>query len=123
MKAKYADHHKMAVLEEYQRIKSAKRVSDSLGIAPTTVRHWIRQFRLSNNLVPPSIKHENLQQLAMQKERIARETTNDPNVTILGCPPPGRSALDQKRAKESEIQNETSETNPYSIRRYYRQPR
>ena len=107
MKVKHADHWRLTAIEEYKRIKSAQKVSDILGIAPTTVRSWIRQFRISQNLVPPSAREENLKQLKIQMERIAKESTTDINVNILGCPPPGRSALDRKLEIERKKQNDT----------------
>ena len=120
MRSKYADHDRKAAIEEYKRTKSAKRVSDNLGIAPTTVRHWIRQFRISENLVPPTERQELLQQFLNQKTRIMQERSNDPNVNLLGKPPTGRSALDQKRKLESEKQNDTRKRHPFSICNYYR---
>lgn len=123
MKVKYSDRHKSSAIEEYKRIKSAQKVSDILGIAPTTVRSWIRQFRISENLVPPSEREQNLRQLKIQMERIAKESTTDINVNLLGCPPPGRSALDRKLEIERKTQNETRTRNPYAICNYYRATR
>lgn len=123
MKVKYSDRHKSSAIEEYKRIKSAQKVSDILGIAPTTVRSWIRQFRISENLVPPSEREQNLRQLKIQMERIAKESTTDINVNLLGCPPPGRSALDRKLEIERKRQNETRTRNPYAICNYYRATR
>jgi transposase-like protein len=123
MKAKHADHWRLTAIEEYKRIKSAQKVADRLGIAPTTVRNWIRMFRLAENLVPETPREENLRQYLIQQNRIIEEKTNDPNVNLLGKPPVGRSALDQKRAKERENQNETRERYPFSISNYYRATR
>ena len=123
MKVKYSERHKISAIEEYKRIKSAQKVSDILGIAPTTVRSWIRQFRISQNLVPPSAREENLKQLKIQMERIAKESTTDINVNILGCPPPGRSALDRKLEIERKKQNDTRQRHPFSICNYYRETR
>ena len=123
MRSKHADHWRLTAIEEYKKIKSAQKVADKLGIAPTTVRNWIRMFRLAENLVPETAREENLRQYLIQQNRIIEEKTNDPNVNLLGKPPIGRSALDQKRAKERENQNETRKRHPFSISNYYRQPR
>lgn len=123
MRSKHADHWRLTAIEEYKRIKSAQKVADRLGIAPTTVRNWIRMFRLAENLVPETPREENLRQYLIQQNRIIEEKTNDPNVNLLGKPPVGRSALDQKRAKERENQNETRERHPFSISNYYRTTR
>jgi hypothetical protein len=80
-------------------------------------------FRLAENLVPETPREENLRQYLIQQNRIIEEKTNDPNVNLLGKPPVGRSALDQKRAKERENQNETRERHPFSISNYYRTTR
>jgi hypothetical protein len=123
MRSKHADHWRLTAIEEYKRIKSAQKVADRLGIAPTTVRNWIRMFRLAENLVPETPREENLRQYLIQQNRIIEEKTNDPNVNLLGKPPVGRSALDQKRAKERENQNETRERHTFSISNYYRTTR
>jgi len=123
MRSKHADHWRLTAIEEYKRIKSAQKVADRLGIAPTTVRNWIRMFRLAENLVPETPREENLRQYLIQQNRIIEEKTNDPNVNLLGKPPLGRSALDQKRAKERENQNETRERHTFSISNYYRTTR
>lgn len=123
MRSKHADHWRLTAIEEYKRIKSAQKVADRLGIAPTTVRNWIRMFRLAENLVPETPREENLRQYLIQQNRIIEEKTNDPNVNLLGKPPVGRSALDQKRAKEREKQNDTRKRHPFSICNYYRETR
>lgn len=123
MKVKHADHWRLTAIEEYKKIKSAQKVADNLGIAPTTVRNWIRNYRLSENLIPMTERQENLHQFLFQKTRIIQEKTDDPNVNLLGKPPAGRSALDQKRKLESEKQNETRQRHPFSISNYYRTTR
>ena len=123
MKAKHADQARLTAIEEYKRIRSAQKVAENLGIAPTTVRNWIRNYRLSENLVPLTERQENLQQFLFQKTRIIQEKTDDPNVLLLGKPPAGRSALDQKRKLESEKQNDTRKRHPFSISNYYREAR
>lgn len=123
MRTKHSDHWRKKAIEEYQKIKSADRVAKHLNISPTTVRNWIRNYRLAENLIPPTERQENLQQFLIQKTRIIQEKTNDPNVNLLGKPPVGRSALDHKRKLESERQNETRERHPFSISNYYRTAR
>lgn len=123
MKSKHADHWRLTAIEEYKKIKSAQKVADNIGIAPTTVRNWIRNYRLSENLVPLTERQEVLQQFLIQQHRIIEEKTDDPNVNLLGKPPRGRSALDQKRELERKRQNETRERHPYSISNYYRATR
>jgi transposase-like protein len=123
MKAKHADQARLTAIEEYKRIRSAQKVAENLGIAPTTVRNWIRNYRLSENLVPLTERQENLQQFIFQKNRIIHEKTDDPNVNLLGKPPKGRSALDRKLEIERKTQNEKCTRNPYAICNYYRATR
>ena len=123
MKAKHADQARLTAIEEYKRIRSAQKVAENLGIAPTTVRNWIRNYRLSENLVPPTERQENLQQFLFQKTRIIEEKTDDPNVNLLGKPPKGRSALDRKLEIERKKQNDTRKRHPFSISNYYREAR
>jgi hypothetical protein len=123
MKQKHPDHFRMIAISEYKNKRSMKAVALRLGVPETTIRCWIRAYRVSERIIPETPREENNRQFLLQRNRMIQEFTNDPNVNLMGKPPIGRSALDQKRAKESENKNETSETNPYSIRRYYRQPR
>ena len=123
MKMKHGEMVRLRAIEEFKKNKSARLIAESLGISNTTVRLWIRNYRLNNNLVPETERQQNLRQLLIQQNRIIHEKTSDPNVNLLGKPPVGRSALDQKRAKERENQNETRERHPFSISNYYRATR
>lgn len=122
MKSKHLESQRLTAIEEFKKNKSARAVADQLGIPQTTVRNWIRNYRLDQNLIPETERERNLKELSFQRNRIILERTSDPNVNILGKPPLGRSALDQKLA-ERENQNEVSKTNPFAISRYYRQSR
>jgi len=64
-----------------------------------------------------SLNKDNDQQLQSQKDRIIQERSDDPNVNILGKPPVGRSALDQKRQQEPK---DASQRNPLDISTYIR---
>ena len=120
MKMKHGEMVRLRAIEEFKKNKSARLIAESLGISNTTVRLWIRNYRLNNNLVPETERQQNLRQLLIQQNRIIHEKTSDPNVNLLGKPPVGRSALDQK---QKERQNETRERHPYSISNYYRATR
>jgi transposase len=120
MKMKHGEMVRLRAIEEFKKNKSARLIAESLGISNTTVRLWIRNYRLNNDMVPETERQQNLKQLLIQRNRIIQEKTTDPNVNLLGKPPIGRSALDQKR---NEKQNETRERYPFSISNYYRATR
>jgi transposase-like protein len=122
MRPKHAESQRLTAIEEFKKNKSARAVADYLGIPQTTVRNWIRNYRLDEKLIPETEREKNLKELSFQRNRIMQERTSDPNVNLLGKPPVGRSALDQKLA-EREKQNETRERHPFSISNYYRATR
>jgi hypothetical protein len=64
-----------------------------------------------------NLNKENDQQFRQQQARIIKERTDDPNVNILGKPPVGRSALDQKRQQEPK---DAPQRNPLDITTYIR---
>lgn len=117
--AKRQEHLRQMVWTEYQKIRSAARVAEILKIPPTTVRSWIYDYKAMNNEIAPTLRSENELVLKHQMNRIKKESTTDIHVTLFGKPPPGRSALDQKK----EDKNDECKTNSFDINRYYRKPR
>lgn len=112
------EHLRQVVWAEYQRVRSTARVAEMLKIPATTVRSWIYDFKIANGEASPTIRTENEQTLKKQRQRIQQESTTDIHVTLFGKPPPGRSALDQKK----ENKNDECKTNSFNINRYYRKP-
>jgi uncharacterized protein YjcR len=117
--AKRQEHLRQMAWAEYLKIRSATRVAENLGIPPTTVRSWIRDYKQMNNELPPTLRYQNEMTWREQTERIKKESTSDIHVNHYGKPPAGRSALDQKQKEQS---NDERKANPYNINRYYRKP-
>jgi len=111
-----------AILNHFKVGNHYQRTADKFGVTREQVVEIVASQKrmdshhtIANERI--NLNKENDQQFRQQQARIIRERTDDPNVNILGKPPAGRSALDQRRQQEKD---NAPQRNPLDITTYIR---